>query len=110
MDISYCDLIAIVSSAHKDKEYKDAVKKMHDAFHELILAEGASRRKKTSVLIHSKARLDNEMLLFKIQYNRIKNQLTNEAIIAIEEWQKKIEQKKMDIIFEIKKLKTNKFL
>jgi hypothetical protein len=102
------DLITVMLSAYKDKVYLETTEKMQAAFHELILTEAASRRDKVTALIRAMAKIDAEVIRFKREYSRISNQLTPEAITAIEDYLKIVEQKKKDIIHEKNAMKTRR--
>ncbi len=99
------DLFSIVFAASKDKIYLETSEKLQQAFHELIIAEANSRRNKITTLIKSMAKIDCEIIKFKQAYSRIYKQLTLDAIDAINQYLKIIEQKKKDIIREKDKLK-----
>lgn len=102
------DLLSIIIAASKDKVYLENVEKMQQAFHELILAEAESRRNKVSSLIRAKAKIDVEVECFKKEYARISGQLSQEAVDAINNYLKIIEQKKKDISYEKNKLKIKR--
>lgn len=102
------DLIAIIMAASKDKVYQETVEKMQQAFHELILAEADSRRDKVATLIRSMAKIDGEIVRFKREYARISSQLAPDAVDAINNYLKIIEQKKKDIIYEKNALKKRR--
>lgn len=102
------DLLAIIMGASKDKVYLETVEKNQQAFHELILAEADSRRNKVSSLIRSKAKIDVEVACFKKEYDRISGQLSKEAVDAIDNYLKIIEQKKKDISYEKNMLKIKR--
>lgn len=102
------DLVSVVLAASQDKAYMETVEKMQTAFHELILAEADARRGKTATLIRAMAKIDGEVIRFKREYNRIAEQLAPEARTAIDGYLKIIEQKKKDIAFEKKSLRTTR--
>lgn len=102
------DLIAVMLAVSKDKVYLETTEKMQTAFHELILAEADSRRDKVTTLIRAMAKIDGEVIRFKREYSRIFNQLAPEAITAIEDYLKIVEQKKKDIVHEKNAMKTRK--
>lgn len=109
MGVDYIsDLLAVLMGASKDNVYLETVEKMQQAFHELILAEADSRRNKVTTLIRSKAKLDAEVACFKKEYERISDQLSQEAVDAIDNYLKIIEQKKKDISYEKNKLKIKR--
>lgn len=105
---NFGDLIAVMLAASKDKVYLETAEKMQVAFHELILTEADSRRNKVTALIRSMAKIDSEVIRFKREYSRISNQLAPEAITAIENYLKIVEQKKKDIVHEKNAMKTRK--
>lgn len=102
------DLFSVVLAASKDKVYMETAEKMQAAFHELSLAEAKARRDKTTTLIIARAKIDVEVKCFQNEYIRIAEQLTPEAIKAIDDYLKMIEKKKKDIAHEKKKLKTRR--
>ena len=102
------DLFSVVLAASKDKVYMETVEKVQAAFHELILAEADARRDKTTTLIRTMAKIDGEVIRFKIEYNRIIEQLSPEAIAAIDGYLKIIEQKKKDIAHEKNAMKVRR--
>ena len=102
------DLFSVLLAASKDKKYMETAEKMQAAFHELIVAEADSRRDKVAILIRSMAKIDGEIVRFKREYSRISNQLAPEAIDAINNYLKIVEQKKKDITHEKSTLKTRR--
>ena len=105
---NFGDLIGIMLAATKDKVYLETTKKMQAAFHELILAEADSRRDKVKALILAMAKIDREVDQFKREYNRIYNHLAPEAITAIEDYLKIVQQKKKDIAHEKNSIKIRR--
>lgn len=106
---SLSDLVSIMMAASKDKVYVETVEKMQQAFHELILAEADSRRDKVSTLICSMAKIDSEVIRFKREYARVSAQLSPDAVKAIDNYLKIVEQKKKDIVYEKNSLKKRRY-
>lgn len=104
----FSDLFSVVLAASKDKVYMETAEKMQVAFHELILAEADARRDKTATLIRAMAKIDGEIILFKKECNRIGEQLSPDAITAIDSYLKMIEQKKKDIAHEKNAMKVRR--
>lgn len=102
------DLFSVILAASKDKVYLETAEKMQAAFHELILAEADARRDKTATLIRAMAKIDGEIIRFKREYKRIEDQLAPNAITAIDSYLKLVEQKKKDISFEKKTIRTRR--
>lgn len=81
MDI---DIINIIMAYFKDKTNNEAIENIKEACYELAKIETETRRRKSSEIIRIMAKLNMNIELFEKEYNKIKENLTEEAKNCLE--------------------------
>lgn len=81
MDI---DIINIIMAYFKDKANNEAIENIKNACYELAEVETETRRRKSSEIIRIMAKLNVNIELFEKEYNKTKENLTEEAKNCLE--------------------------
>lgn len=84
MNKPYIEIISIITAYFKDKTNNEAIENIKNACYELAEVETETRRRKSSEIIRIMAKLDINIKLFEKEYNKIKENLTEESKNCLE--------------------------
>lgn len=84
MNKPYIEIISIITAYFKDKTNNEAIENIKNACYELAEVETETRRRKSSEIIRIMAKLDMNIELFEKEYNKIKENLAEEAKNCLE--------------------------
>lgn len=96
------DLFLVATAIIKDVAYQESIKKVHEAYNKVIIAEADSRRGKTKELIRAISTLDTKIVIFRARLDVIRHTLSQDGIDKIELYLKKIEQDKETLLYKKK--------
>ncbi|MCI6189864.1 MAG: hypothetical protein MR691_07985 [Clostridium sp.] len=103
-DIS--NIIKIISAISKDAAREQMIKKIKKANNDLVKVEAESRRIKSKEIIMQMAELDCSLYEFELEYNNIKKDFTVENKKIMDEYIKKLKEKRNNLCLEKKKLRN----
>lgn len=107
MNFSGSDLnaaIQIITSIAKDEVCKSMIEDMKRVQRDLLEAEAVARRKKSTILIKSIARIDYSLELLQRDYSKIKSNMTPDAKSVVEQYISNINNQKLRLTLEKRKL------
>lgn len=84
MNEPYIEIISIITAYFKDKANNESLKNIKEACYKLSETETEARRRKSSEIIKLISKLDVNIKLFKKEYNKIKENLAEEAKNCLE--------------------------
>ena len=105
MNEPYIEIISIITAYFKDKANNESLKNIKEACYKLSETETEARRRKSSEIIKLISKLDINIKLFEKEYNKIKENLTEEAKNSIENFINKYKHERKMLLKEKNSIK-----
>ena len=94
------DLVNVALAVIKDKALRDEIRRVENAYRELLIQEADSRRKKNTALIKSIQKIDLEVIKLESSLTGLRNELSTEAIESIETIIRYLKVRRKDLVLE----------